>query len=71
MNRFAINPYCQCGEEIPAPRYNLGYNTCLTCGEVQARQRKHCVVPMAKSNYILVSDPAVLKQLNPKHIPLR
>jgi len=38
--------------------------TCLRCGEADARKVKHCVVPMAKSNYIVVTDRTLLKQLN-------
>jgi hypothetical protein len=36
----------------------------MPCGEQQARKRKHTVVPMAKSNYIVVTDRELLKQLN-------
>ena len=67
MNRYSINPYCSCGAEIPAARYNLGYNTCLSCGEAAARRRTHCIVGLSKSNYIVVSDRVTLQQLNPKH----
>lgn len=31
-----------------------------------ARQVKHTVVPMNKSNYMLVTDRSLLTQLNPK-----
>lgn len=40
--------------------------TCMTCGEKLARQVKHTVAPLNKSNYMLFTDPAMLKQLNPK-----
>jgi hypothetical protein len=36
----------------------------MECGEKVARQRRHCAVPMSKSNYVLVTDPTMLKQLN-------
>ena len=39
---------------------------CLPCGDVVAKQKKFTVVPMAKSNYFMVTDPTILKQLNPK-----
>jgi hypothetical protein len=45
-------------------RYDIGYTTCLPCGEKIARQVKHCIVPMHKSNYTVVTDHSILKQLN-------
>ena len=66
MNRYSINPYCSCGAEIPAARYNLGYNTCLSCGEAAARRRTHCVVPMHKSNYTVITDREDLFRINNK-----
>jgi ribosomal protein L37AE/L43A len=57
---------CDCGEEITEGRWALGYNTCLKCGETIAKQVKRCVVPLNKSNYYLVTDREILKQLNPK-----
>ena len=45
-----------CGNDIADARYALGYKTCLTCGEKHALQYKHCIVPMPKSNYIVVTD---------------
>jgi hypothetical protein len=53
-------------ERVPPARSRLGYRTCLSCGEIQAKQKKHTVAPMNKSNYILFTDPSLLKQLNPK-----
>lgn len=54
----------RCGAPINPYRYEIGYTTCKPCGEKQARQRKHTIVPMAKSNYIVVTDRELLKQLN-------
>lgn len=56
-----------CLNEVPNRRLRLGYNVCLVCGEKQARAVKHCVVPMPKSNYILVTDYSLLKGLNSSH----
>ena len=56
----------RCHDEVPHGRAMLGYDTCLPCGEIYARKRKHTIVPMNKSNYIVVTEPEVLKQLNPK-----
>lgn len=54
------------GGTVPLPRWKLGYTTCLPCGEAQAKKRKHTVAPLNKSNYMLFTDPELLKQLNPK-----
>jgi predicted nucleic acid-binding Zn-ribbon protein len=57
-----------CGDVYPPRRAELGYNTCLSCGDFAARQVKHTVVPMNKSNYMLVTNQAELKMLNPKRV---
>jgi hypothetical protein len=54
------------GGYVPLARYKLGYTTCLQCGDLQAKQVRHTVVPMNKSNYVYVSDYTLLSQLNPK-----
>lgn len=53
-------------ERVPPARRKLGYNTCLSCGEKAASKVRHTIAPMSKSNYYYVSDPEILKQLNPK-----
>lgn len=58
-----------CGDEItPRKRVELGYRVCLWCGEDVAREERAswCVAPMNKSNYMLITNPETLKQLNPK-----
>jgi len=40
--------------------------TCHTCGEILAKQRRHTIAPLNKSNYVCITDLAMLKQLNPK-----
>jgi hypothetical protein len=55
-----------CGETFPDERKVLGYSVCLVCGDELAHERKHTIAPLNKSNYILVTDFALLKQLNPK-----
>lgn len=49
---------------VPQARRKLGYTTCLPCGEKAASKVRHTIVPMAKSNYVVVSDPTLLKGLN-------
>ncbi len=56
----------QCGGNYPLARLNLGYRTCLECGDIAARSVKHTVVPLNKSNYTLISNRAELAWLNPK-----
>lgn len=56
-----------CGtEQIASARYQLGYRTCLKCGEVSAGKRKFTVVPMHKSNYVVISNKKELKGINNK-----
>lgn len=59
-------PVCHI-EDIPIKRYKLGYRTCLTCGEAQAKKVKHTIAPMPKSNYMLFTDLSLLKGLNSSH----
>ena len=57
----------ECGETIlPPKRAELGYTTCLQCGDRQARAIVRTVAPMHKSNYMLFTDPADLKGINNK-----
>lgn len=55
-----------CGSPVAHERWALGYKTCLPCGEIAAKEVKRCVVPMNKVAYMMVTDPEILKQLNPK-----
>lgn len=60
-------PCNKCGDDVEEKRWQLGYHTCLHCGEKDALQYKHCIVPMPKSNYIVVTDLDLLKGLNSSH----
>jgi hypothetical protein len=66
MSHEYKNLCVKCGEHVITKRWVLGYNTCLSCGEIEARARKHCTAPINKSNYMLIMDVELLKQLNPK-----
>jgi len=60
-----MKPKCMlCGEKFSLARAEIGYDTCLKCGDARAHKVNHCVVPMSKSNYIHVRDHQLLKQLN-------
>jgi hypothetical protein len=51
---------------VEYPRRHMKRPTCMACGEQEARQVKHTIAPMNKSNYIHINDPETLTQLNPK-----
>lgn len=55
-----------CGDDVHIERWNLGYHHCKHCGDALARQKRWTVAPLNKSNYMLFTDPELLKQLNPK-----
>jgi hypothetical protein len=55
-----------CNEKIPKGRYDLGYRLCLEHGDVVANRVVRCVVPMHKSNYMLVTNQADLIGVNQK-----
>jgi len=63
----SMKPICaDCGSHYSKKRLMAGYDTCLNCGEEQALQVKHTIVPMHKSNYVVVSDKSLLKGINNK-----
>lgn len=60
-----LKPICtKCGDTYSPKRANAGYQLCLICGEDDARSRRHTIVPMAKSNYVVVTDKTLLRGLN-------
>ena len=65
MTDIKLCNVCGSEEVIPA-RYNIGYRTCMKCGEVMAGKRKFTVVPMHKSNYVVISNRQELKGINNK-----
>lgn len=60
-------PKCRnCGDQYSVARRNLGYKFCLPCGERLAKSVVRTVVPMHKSNYVMLTDMADLKGINNK-----
>lgn len=57
--------YCY-AEFVEDERVVLGYLSCMPCGEAQARKRKHTVVPLHKSNYIVPANREELRGINNK-----
>lgn len=55
-----------CGKDINHKRAEIGMTTCHSCGEKQARQRNHCIVPMHKSNYVVITNREDLIRINNK-----
>lgn len=67
MTTLHCNECVECGDPIlPVKRAELGYTTCLSCGDKKARATVRTVAPMHKSNYMLFTDPADLKGINNK-----
>ena len=59
--------YCRCCDiQVACERVQLGYDTCIQCGEVEARKIKHTIAPMHKSNYIVVTNHDDLVRINNK-----
>jgi hypothetical protein len=56
----------QCGDEFDIARYKLGLRTCMVCGDKLAHKVRRCIVPMHKSNYVMITDMADLKGINNK-----
>jgi hypothetical protein len=57
--------YCY-AEFVEDERVVLGYLSCMPCGEEQARKRKHTVVPLHKSNYIVPANREEIRGINNK-----
>ena len=56
----------KCGDHVLDARYRLGYQTCLKCGEAIAKETKHTIAPMHKSNYMVITNRDDLTGLNNK-----
>lgn len=72
---MAANRYCMwCGKDVPTLRWDIGKQSCLMCGEKQARLERMswCVVQQYdKGGYQLVTADAalsVLRNTNQKNL---
>ena len=64
---MSMKPICkQCGAVYSHKRKSVGYTICMECGESNAKAKKHTIVPMHKSNYVVVTDLEILKGINNK-----
>ena len=60
--------YCViCSDDVNPKRILLGYKTCMVCGEKNARNHKHTIVNLHKSNYVPITDLNLLKGINSKY----
>ncbi len=55
-----------CDADIHDKRVSLGYTTCMICGDKEAQKVVHTVLPMHKSNYMLVTNRKDLIGFNTK-----
>ena len=56
----------KCDDKVAKKRWDLGYRLCLKHGDEVASRVVHCVVPMHKSNYMLVTNREDLIGVNNK-----
>ena len=56
-----------CGDDI-SDRWAIGYKFCKECNVAYETQKakNRCIVPMHKSNYVLVTDKDLLTGVNTK-----
>lgn len=63
---MAAHHCTKCGDAFPAARHNLGYTTCLSCGDKAAQLVRFTVMPAySKGAYQLISREDVART-NPK-----
>lgn len=59
--------YCtRCGDDYPQGRRDLGYTTCLDCGDQQARLVRFTVMPAYSKGAYQVVSKADIAHTNPK-----
>jgi predicted amidophosphoribosyltransferase len=66
LDQQAIGICLQCGDNFEWARFKLGYKVCKLCGDKLAHKVRRCIVPMHKSNYVMLTDLQDLKGINNK-----
>jgi hypothetical protein len=66
LDKHATGICLQCGDEFAWARFKLGYKVCKLCGDKLAHNVRRTVVPMHKSNYMMITDLTDLKGINNK-----
>ena len=67
MVNESFTPQCRlCGSSYDERRFAIGYVFCIPCGDEVAHSVKRTVVPMHKSNYMMVTNRDDLIGINNK-----
>ena len=66
LEQQSVGICLQCGDDFDWARFKLGYKVCKLCGDKLAHKVRRCVVPMHKSNYVMLTDMSDLKGINNK-----
>lgn len=67
MTKKTYIPHCRmCDSAYSTERWKLGYKWCKECGEILASRTVRTIVPMHKSNYMMITDMEDLKGINNK-----
>jgi ribosomal protein L37AE/L43A len=62
-----FEPQCKlCGDTYDTKRFNIGFLICLPCGDEIAFSVKRTVVPMHKSNLVMITNRDDLIGINNK-----
>jgi ribosomal protein L37AE/L43A len=62
-----FEPQCKlCGDVYDSVRYDIGYHICMSCGDEVAKLVKRTVVPMHKSNLVMITNRDDLIGINNK-----
>jgi len=63
----SFTPQCKlCGSTYDKRRFDIGFLFCMPCGNDVAKQVKRCVVPMHKSNLVMITNRDDLIGINNK-----
>jgi ribosomal protein L37AE/L43A len=67
MVEESFEPQCRlCGVTYDSKRYDIGFLFCLSCGDEVAHSVKRTVVPMHKSNLVMITNREDLIGINNK-----
>jgi ribosomal protein L37AE/L43A len=62
-----FEPQCKlCGTTYDIVRYDIGFKVCMSCGDEIAKAVKRTVVPMHKSNLVMITNREDLIGINNK-----
>ncbi len=67
--RYSRYPTCSdCGDYFRKARAVLGYKRCISCQNIEDKKNpiRRCIVPMHKSNLVVITNPDDLRGINNK-----